>query len=267
MKKPPEAGDLTALTVSEIKEYIHKKEKLTPREENLLKNDRRKAVQQLYRSYQRQEKKALVNRENFFQRSWKELSLQEKGYEFLAGVDEVGRGPLAGPLVAAAVVLDWSEMREENFWYEVNDSKKLSPRKREQLYQIIISYAISIGLGVVEPWLIDRINVYQASLEAMKKAVQQIYPLPQYLLTDGFAIPQFQGVPQEAVKGGDAKCISIAAASIVAKVTRDKLMEQYDKKCPGYGFDRNKGYPTAEHKEALRLLGPSYLHRRSFNLT
>ena len=193
--------------------------------------------------------------------SSREQELYNAGYKLVAGVDEAGRGPLAGPVVAAAVILNW---QEEALWSEINDSKKLKPAKRERLFGLLAAEATAIAVGIVDHAVIDRINIYQASLAAMRLAVRQLYPQPQYLLCDGFPLPG-TGIPQEGIKGGDATSLSIAAASIVAKVIRDRIMTGFDTIYPGYGFAGHKGYPTAQHRAVLRVIGPSPLHRRSFN--
>lgn len=190
----------------------------------------------------------------------KEEAIRKKGYSLVAGVDEAGRGPLAGPVVAAAVMLS---PEKASLWWEIDDSKQLSSKKRAKLFEIITTHAQAFAVGAVNATLIDRINIYQASLEAMRLAVQQLWPQPQFLLVDGFTLPGL-AIPQEAVKHGDALCLSIAAASIVAKVIRDRIMESYDRDYPGYGFARNKGYPTPEHKAAIKALGVSPIHRISF---
>jgi ribonuclease HII len=175
-----------------------------------------------------------------------------------AGVDEAGRGPLAGPVVAAAVVLP-----KECEINGLNDSKKISPQKREILFKQIKSLAISIGVGIVEPEEIDRINILRAALLAMDVAVRNLNPQPDFLLIDGNARTSLL-IPQETVIGGDSICYSIAAASIIAKVTRDSIMDDYHKLYPEYNFKKHKGYPTKEHLEALRKFGPCPIHRRTF---
>jgi ribonuclease HII len=187
-----------------------------------------------------------------------EKETARKGYREIAGIDEAGRGPLAGPVVSAAVILP-SSFRDP----DVTDSKKLSPRKREQLYDRIYTHAITIGLGIVDPVEIDRINILQASLLAMAMAVQNLDPCPDFLLIDGtFRIDS--DLPQKPIPKGDALSISIAAASIVAKVTRDRLMQGYHPYYPQFDFPQHKGYPTRAHKEAIRHFGCSPIHRKSF---
>ena len=179
-------------------------------------------------------------------------------YGYICGIDEVGRGPLAGPVVAGAVILP-----EDCDILYLNDSKQLSAKKREELYDIIIEKAVSVGLGFVSPQRIDEINILQATYEAMRQAIHKLSVKPDILLNDAVTIPQVE-IRQVPIIKGDAKSISIAAASIVAKVTRDRMMVEYDSVLPGYGFASNKGYGSAEHIAALRALGPSPIHRRSF---
>lgn len=180
------------------------------------------------------------------------------GYKIIAGVDEAGRGPLAGPVVSAAVVLP------EAFDIPgINDSKKLSEKKRDALFPVIQAHAIAFGIGVADHEEIDRINILQASLLSMKRAVEALQLTPDYLLIDGkFKIDST--IDQRPVIKGDALSRSIAAASIIAKVTRDRIMADLDAQYPQYGLKRHKGYPTKAHKEAILTHGPSPVHRRSF---
>lgn len=185
----------------------------------------------------------------------------EKEYEnylYICGIDEVGRGPLAGPVVACAVILP----KNCDILY-INDSKKLSATKREELYDEIMEKAVAVGLGFVGPERIDEINILQATYEAMREAVAKLEPQPDLLLNDAVTIP---GLAQKQVPiiKGDAKSISIGAASIIAKVTRDRLMEEYDHLYPQYGFASNKGYGSKEHIKAIQQYGPTPIHRRSF---
>lgn len=179
-------------------------------------------------------------------------------YEFICGIDEVGRGPLAGPVVAGAVILP----KDCDILY-INDSKKLTAAKREELYGVIMEKAVAVGIGMAGPDRIDEINILQATYEAMREAISKLGQKPDILLNDAVTIPQVQ-IRQVPIIKGDAKSISIGAASIVAKVTRDRLMAEYDKVLPEYGFASNKGYGSAEHIAALRKFGPSPIHRTSF---
>ena len=179
-------------------------------------------------------------------------------YTYICGIDEVGRGPLAGPVVAGAVILP-----KDDLILYLNDSKKLSEKKREALYDEIMERAVATGIGIVSPARIDEINILQATYEAMRQAIEKLSVRPQLLLNDAVTIPAVE-IPQVPIIKGDAKSASIAAASIVAKVTRDRLMEEYDAALPEYGFASNKGYGSAEHIEALKKYGPSPIHRASF---
>lgn len=197
--------------------------------------------------------------------SWEErIELErtcwEKGYHRVAGLDEAGRGPLAGPVVAAIFVItpDFNIP-------EVNDSKQLTPLQRKKLYQLLTSGHWDYGVGIVNPEEIDRINIYQASRVAMLKALQSLQSPPDYLLVDALVIPETT-IEQQSLIHGDARSVAIAAASIIAKYTRDLLMLEYEQEYPGYGFAKHKGYPTKEHYQALERLGPSPIHRRSFCL-
>ena len=179
-------------------------------------------------------------------------------YTRICGIDEVGRGPLAGPVVAGAVILPKDDM----ILY-LNDSKKLSEKKREMLYDEIMSRAVATGIGMASPARIDEINILQATYEAMRMAIDNLKVRPDILLNDAVTIPQVDILQVPIIKG-DAKSISIAAASIIAKVTRDRLMVEYDKVLPGYDFASNKGYGTKAHIAGLKELGPTPIHRRSF---
>lgn len=180
------------------------------------------------------------------------------GFLRVAGVDEAGRGPLAGPVVAAAVILPSGFDAGE-----ITDSKKLSPKKRDLLYDYIRSEASYVGVGVIDAAEIEAINILQASLKAMRVAVEALGEFPDHLLVDGkFEVPM--ALSQEALVKGDSRSVSIASASIVAKVVRDRLMAEYAELYPEYGFAGHKGYPTKAHKEAIALYGPSPIHRKTF---
>lgn len=190
----------------------------------------------------------------------RERELWASGLTHIAGVDEAGVGPLAGPVVAAAVVFP------RGFGLRgVDDSKKLTPDRRAVLARTIRESALAFAVGIVEPDEIDRINVYHATLAAMGRALDGLAVKPQHVLVDARRIPGCD-LPQEAIIKGDAHCHAIAAASILAKTTRDALMRRYDDEYPGYGFADHKGYPTEAHREAIRRLGPCAIHRRSFTL-
>lgn len=189
------------------------------------------------------------------------MKVYEKEYEshgWICGIDEVGRGPLCGPVVASAVILP----KDCQILY-LNDSKKLSEKKREALYDVIMEQAIAVGVGMASPERIDEINILQATYEAMRQAVASLKVKPALLLNDAVTIPGIE-IPQIPIIKGDAKSVSIAAASIIAKVTRDRMMIEYDRIYPGYDLASNKGYGTKVHMEALRTIGPCKIHRNTF---
>lgn len=187
-----------------------------------------------------------------------EEELYSAGYRYIAGVDEVGRGPLAGPVVAAAVILP------EGFDIPgVDDSKKLTEKKREALFKKIVDCAVAYGVGVVDNYIIDRINILQATKLAMKRAVEALEPKPDYILIDALTLKDI-AIPQRGIIKGDSQSVSIAAASIIAKVTRDRMMTEFHERFPQYAFDQNKGYATRTHIEGIKCYGPCLLHRMSF---
>lgn len=190
----------------------------------------------------------------------RERELWAAGHRLVAGVDEAGVGPLAGPVVAAAVVFD-----PERRILGVDDSKKLSAARRDALETEIRGAAVAVGFGMAGPAEIDRVNVFQAGLLAMRRAIEALAPAPDFVLVDARTVPGV-AAPQEPIVGGDARCHVIAAASVLAKNERDRLMRGYDAAYPGYGFASHKGYPTTAHRDAIRRLGPSPIHRRSFTL-
>jgi ribonuclease HII len=184
----------------------------------------------------------------------------QKGYKFIAGIDEAGRGPLAGPVVAAAVIFPPDYHNSQ-----INDSKKLSARKRKELYEVINKDALAVGVGTADANTIDRINILQASLQSMREAVLELSLPPDFLLIDGLHKIPLQ-IPQKPLVRGDALSVSIAAASIIAKVSRDRIMEMYHRQFPQYNFLQNKGYGTKEHRNAILEFGMCKIHRRSFHL-
>lgn len=188
----------------------------------------------------------------------KKYEKEYSSYEYICGIDEVGRGPFAGPVVACAVILP----KDFTALY-INDSKKVSEKKREELYDIITNNAIAYGIGIKDNERIDEINILNATYEAMQDAVRNLSVKPDILLNDAVTIPGID-IKQVPIIKGDAKSISIAAASIVAKVTRDRMMYEYDEIFPGYDFASNKGYGTAKHIEGLKKYGPTPIHRKSF---
>ncbi|MBO4399908.1 MAG: ribonuclease HII [Lachnospiraceae bacterium] len=212
-------------------------------------------------------KKLVVSAEKRIAAYEKELARMEEMFHYerlypeaayIGGIDEVGRGPLAGPVVACCVVLP----KDCDILY-LNDSKQVPEKKREELYDEIMAKAVSVGIGMVSHEVIDDINILQATYEAMRQAIGKLTVTPQHLLVDAVHIPGIS-IPQRGIIKGDAKSASIAAASIVAKVTRDRLMTELDAKYPQYGFARNKGYGAPEHLAALRQYGPCEIHRMSF---
>ena len=215
-------------------------------------SDSRAGVQKLVETARKRFDK--LQQEKIRTESLKKYEKEYDNYTYICGIDEVGRGPLAGPVVAAAVILP----KDCDILY-INDSKKLSAAKREELYDVIMEKAVSVGIGMVGPERIDEINILQATYEAMRQAIGQLDPQPDLLLT----IPKVE-IRQVPIIKGDAKSISIGAASIIAKVTRDRLMENYEDIYPGYGFAANKGYGSAEHIAALKKLGPTLIHRATF---
>ncbi len=189
-----------------------------------------------------------------------EKSIRQQGYQHIAGIDEAGRGPLAGPVVASACVLP-----EGNRLSGVNDSKQLSVSQRLALFEEIISLAdVDIGIGVVDALLIDQINILQATFQSMLIAISRLKCTPDFILVDGLHLPS-TSIPGEALVEGDCRCQSIAAASIIAKVTRDRIMDDYDLLWPAYGFSQHKGYGTVKHLEALAIHGASPIHRMTFS--
>jgi len=252
MNELPSLADLKRL-------YISEEKTLPPRIENLLAKDSRIGAKKLLLQIKRLED---AKREEMLRLN--EISRYENdywgdGYEFIAGIDEVGCAPLAGPVLAAAVILPkWSKIEK------VNDSKKLSASLREKLAQEIKKTSIAWGIGMASPEEIAKLNIYHADLLAMKRAIQNLSIKPEFLLVDGRKLEEVD-IPQLKIVRGDQKSISIASASIIAKVTRDALMADYDKLYPGYTFSKNKGYATLEHIDALGRLGVSPIHRVSWN--
>jgi len=245
------------IAISEIKtEFNNIEMEQYPAFIDKYKSDERAGVQSLIKKAN----KLMDDYEKEVARSKQMLSFEKEydSYTYICGIDEVGRGPLAGPVVAGAVILPKDDM----ILY-LNDSKKLSAAKREELYDVIMERAVAVGLGEASWTRIDEINILNATYEAMRMAISNLGISPDILLNDAVRIP---GVTMQQVPiiKGDAKSASIAAASIVAKVTRDRMMEEYDRKYPGYNFAGNKGYGSAEHIEAIKRLGPTPIHRKSF---
>ncbi len=222
----------------------------------MLRADTRHGASKLYQECLARIATKTAREERFMSLLAFEKEAQAAGYARVAGVDEAGRGPLAGPIVAAAVILSAPVP-------EVYDSKKLTSAARDRLYARLHDEGHAIGVAVVDAPAIDEGGIQEANLNAMMNAVTQLKPPPDYVLVDGFALPGCP-VPNQRLLKGDQRSMSIAAASIVAKVTRDRMMAEYDREHPGYGFAKHKGYGTKQHLEALHRLGPCPLHRRSF---
>ncbi len=245
--------DLSKMTIKDMERLFAE----GPVTEELLeacRHDARKAAGTLLRRYERaqKEKERLLSLYDFERQAWAE------GLELVAGVDEAGRGPLAGPVSVAAVILP-----HELELPHLNDSKKLSPERREELFAEIQAKAVAVSSVLVDAKTIDRVNIYQATLNGMYEAIFGLQPEPQQVLVDAVPLAALP-MPSRSIIKGDAKSASIAAASIIAKVTRDRLMDEYDKEYPQYGFASHKGYGTAQHIEALKKYGPCPIHRMSF---
>ena len=244
-------------SIQEIKsEFDHTPENERARLFALYETDARKGVQAVLTRYRKQEQKLQEERARMYRMFAFEREYCGRGA--VCGIDEAGRGPLAGPVVAGAVILP-----ENCDILYLNDSKQLTEKKREELYDVIMEKAVAVGVGYASPARIDEINILQATYEAMREAVSKLSVAPQVFLNDAVTIPGIEGEQVPIIKG-DARSASIAAASIIAKVTRDRLMKEYDALIPGYGFAANKGYGSREHIEALKALGPSLIHRHSF---
>ena len=244
--------------ISEIQQqYKETSEVLLPEFIEEYINDGRPGVSKIIGMAQKRMEKLRIEKERI-----EALKEYEKAYwpeyDYIGGIDEVGRGPLAGPVVTACVILP----KDCSILY-INDSKKLSASKREELYEVIMKEAVSVGIGVCSEERIDEINILQATYEAMRQAIGECSVEPQILLNDAVTIPQVS-IKQVPIIKGDAKSISIGAASIIAKVTRDRMMVEYDNIYPEYHFASNKGYGSAEHIKALKEYGPCPIHRRSF---
>ena len=244
-------------SISEIKKEFEQADRQTLSSlYEIYADDDRAGVVSLISKYKKQDEKLEIEKQRI-----ENMSIYEKKYwdfQYICGIDEVGRGPLAGPVVAGAVILP----KDCDILY-LNDSKKLSEKMRETLYDEIMEKAVATGIGIVSPGRIDEINILQATYEAMRMAIANLKVRPDLLLNDAVTIPQVD-IKQVPIIKGDAKSISIAAASIIAKVTRDRLMVQYEEVLPGYGFASNKGYGSAAHIQALQELGATPIHRQSF---
>lgn len=245
--------DLSKMTIKDI-ERLFAEGSVTEELLEACRADSRKAAGTILRRYERslKEEQRLLAMYDYERQAWAE------GLEIVAGVDEAGRGPLAGPVSVAAVILP-HELKLSH----LNDSKKLSPERREELFAEIQEKAVAIGTALVDAKTIDRVNIYQATINGMYEAIFSLKPEPKQVLVDAVPLAALT-MPSRSIIKGDAKSASIAAASIIAKVTRDHLMDEYDKQYPEYGFAAHKGYGTAQHMEAIRKYGPCPIHRMSF---
>ena len=249
------------MTIRELAAFLACKKELCPEEVVLLEADQRRGAADLLKTYYRRREAQFKEEARLQKMLAEEKKLWEQGFKAVAGVDEAGRGPLAGPVVAAAVIF-----KPDIHINGLNDSKQLSAATRERIFEHIILEAEAYGIGSASREEIDQLNIHHATLLAMRRALDRLPLLPDFVLVDGFPISQCP-FRQKAIKGGDTLSQSIAAASVLAKVTRDKMMTDLHVYYPRYGFDRNKGYGTLEHRRALFDYGPCPAHRRSFRLT
>lgn len=244
-------------TIKEIKEQLASIQRLDDPLLTELEQDSRSGVIQAIAKRKKEIQKRLDEDERLEKMLAYEKELYTQGIQLIAGVDEVGRGPLAGPVVAAAVILPKACKIPG-----LNDSKKIPKSKHKEIYEAVLQNAIAIGIGIKDNHVIDQVNIYEATKLAMREAIGQLEPQPQHLLIDAMRLDL--PISQTSIIKGDANSLSIAAASIVAKVTRDQMMEEFDRKYPGYDFAQNAGYGTAKHLAGLDQLGVTPIHRRSF---
>lgn len=233
-------------------------ERISENELNVLKKDSRKGVQKLIQQYEKKRKQQELLKEKYVEMQYFERSLRESGSKNIAGIDEAGRGPLAGPVVAAAVILP-----EDSQLIGLNDSKLINEEKRNMFYDKIKKEAISYGISIVSNDVIDEINIYEATKTAMCQSVDKLTIMPDHVLVDAVELDRLQ-CPSSAIIKGDQRSISIAAASILAKVTRDYIMAQLHDEIPEYDFITNKGYATKHHLETLKKIGVTMHHRKTF---
>ena len=245
------------LTIKEIEEKLTKIDNPNDDFVQALLQDERKGVKVLLQKWLRHQENQKWQHEKFLDMMVYERKFSKEGYRYIAGIDEVGRGPLAGPVVASAVILP-----SDIYLPGIDDSKKLTESKREQYYAEIKEKAIAIGIGIIDNEEIDAVNILNATKKAMLQALQQLTPKPDFLLID--AVKLDTPYPTESIIKGDSLSVSIACASIIAKVTRDRMLKEYDEKYPGYGFANNSGYGTKEHLDGLKLNGITPIHRKSF---
>ena len=244
-------------TIKEIKEQLASIQRLDDPLLTELEQDSRSGVIQAIAKRKKEIQKRLDEDERLEKMLAYEKELYTQGIQLIAGVDEVGRGPLAGPVVAAAVILPKACKIPG-----LNDSKKIPKSKHKEIYEAVLQNAIAIGIGIKDNQVIDQVNIYEATKLAMREAIGQLEPQPQHLLIDAMRLDL--PISQTSIIKGDANSLSIAAASIVAKVTRDQMMEEFDREYPGYDFAQNAGYGTAKHLAGLDQLGVTPIHRRSF---
>ncbi|MBS3810738.1 MAG: ribonuclease HII [Halanaerobiales bacterium] len=251
------------MTISEINNFVEGFSEIEKIENDIIKKlstDYRKGVKKIAQKIKRAKKKKEIQKENWHKQNGIIYQLQKKGFQMIAGIDEAGRGPLAGPVVSSAVVLDLNKPI-----LGLTDSKKLSSKARERLFKTIFDKA-RVGIGIVSNTIIDRLNIHQATFLAMRRAVEDLQISPEFLLIDGsYTIPDID-YKQRAIVGGDLKVNAISAASIIAKVTRDCIMDELHSSYPSYNFLSNKGYGTQEHIEAIKDIGPCPLHRFSYKI-
>lgn len=244
-------------SIASIKEQLKSISDPTAPQLKIWAQDTRKGVQTALHQWQHRQEKEKQLEEKYQEMLQFERQARLRGYHAIAGIDEVGRGPLAGPVVTAAVILP-----ENAGLFGVNDSKQLSAHQREELFDEIQAKAVSIGIGIMDQQVIDKVNIYQATKLAMQQAIDHLSIKPDFLLIDAMKLAN--QIPQENLIKGDARSVSIAAASIIAKVTRDRMMVDFSKLYPGYGFEHNAGYGTKEHLEGLQKYGITPIHRRTF---
>ncbi len=252
-------GELTKvnLSIKEVEQLLEENCMICDSMVEKIKADNRKGVQKAFLKWEKKREKEQLLEENFQEMLKYEQKLRMENISLIAGIDEVGRGPLAGPVVAAAVVLP------ENFkLLGLTDSKKITKKNRETFYETITTEAVSIGIGVVSAEEIDRVNIYEATKIAMQRAINELSVTPEHLLIDAMQLPIT--IEQTSIIKGDSKSISIAASSIIAKVTRDRYMERLAEQLPHYGFDKHMGYGTVEHLNAIDQHGICVEHRKSF---
>ena len=245
------------MKISEVKELLNQ-DNISEEILNELKKDERSGVQKLLISYAKKQEKKLFYKKEYEKKSFYENKCYNNGCKYICGIDEVGRGPLAGPVVAAAVIL-----KQDSYFEGLNDSKKLSEKKREELYEQIKKEAVAYAICEVDNIEIEKYNIYNAARIAMQRAVEKLEVKPDFLLIDAMPFETYP-IPNFSMVKGDEKSVSIAAASVIAKVYRDNLMKEYAKKYPHYDFENNAGYGTKKHLEGLKEYGITPIHRRDF---